>query len=269
MLEARRFDLHLHTSRSDGQHPPDEVLVRCAKGGLDVVAITDHDIAPPFRAGVHEVDGRAIRVIAGVEASGMHDGAELHLLVYFPGDVPDAFRAFTQAQVSARVERYETGRLALEVELPPADAAARSGERALTRHHLARALVAAGACRDIREAFARFLHEGAGNVPKVQVAAGEVIDAAHTSGAVVSWAHPTRDQSQRHLEGLVKLGLDGVEGIRPRASSADRRFFRNAAKRHGLFVTGGSDWHGWYEGEPGLFAVERAEIAAFVERIGA
>ena len=43
---ARRFDLHLHTNRSDGRFEPEEVLRRCAASGLEVVALTDHPLGP-------------------------------------------------------------------------------------------------------------------------------------------------------------------------------------------------------------------------------
>ncbi len=258
-----RYDLHLHSDRSDGEHPPDEVLRRCARGGLDVVAITDHDIVPAFEPGLRNVEGRDIRVIAALEASGVHDGAELHFLIYFPGPVPSDFALFSRRQVEARVERYDAA--AGKLGLPLADESARSGQRALTRHHLARALIAAGRAKHIHDAFARFVGTGCGNVPPFTVTAGEVIDAARQSGGLVSWAHPGRDQVDRWLAQLVALGLQGVEGIRPSLTSRDRRVYRDAARRHGLFLTGGSDWHGWHDLDPGLFAVERDSIASFAD----
>lgn len=263
----RRYDLHLHSDRSDGQHPPDEVLRRCARGELDVIAITDHDIAPSVAPGLHRVEGREIRVIAGVEASGMHDGVELHFLVYFRDAVPEGFRAFCRRQVAARVDRYEAAIRALGLPLPPPDDAARNGERALTRHHLARALVAGGWAKDLRDAFTRFVGNGTTAVPTMPTSAATVIATAREHGGLVSWAHPSRDQADRWLEALVRLGLTGVEGLRPPLTSADRRLFRQAAKRHGLFVTGGSDWHGWYDLDPGLFAAERDQVAEFVDRL--
>ena len=58
-----RFDLHLHSSRSDGAFSTEEVLQRCASARLDVIAITDHDLPPDLRPGEHLVQGRQLRVI--------------------------------------------------------------------------------------------------------------------------------------------------------------------------------------------------------------
>lgn len=41
-------DLHCHTTRSDGNDSPEELIINAAKSGLKVVAITDHDVPPPL-----------------------------------------------------------------------------------------------------------------------------------------------------------------------------------------------------------------------------
>src|SRR5256885_178306 len=76
-----RVDLHMHTDRSDGRYPPEEVLARAVARRLDVIAVTDHDLPNVIAAGTHAVAGRTIRVIAAVELSGNHAGREFHLLV--------------------------------------------------------------------------------------------------------------------------------------------------------------------------------------------
>ena len=98
---STRFDLHLHSLRSDGRFSPEEVLARCAAGGLDVVAITDHDLTLPVPAGKHTFGGRTVTLLAGAEISGMYEGVEYHLLVYFPGQAPEGFRDFCAAQCAA------------------------------------------------------------------------------------------------------------------------------------------------------------------------
>ena len=89
-----RIDLHTHSDRSDGHHSPQGLLALAAEGRLDVLALTDHDLAPALTPGVHTVGGRKIRVIAAVELSTMHLGTELHLLVYFPEKMPAGFSAW-------------------------------------------------------------------------------------------------------------------------------------------------------------------------------
>jgi len=266
---ATRFDLHMHSTRSDGRFAPDEVIRRAARGGLDVIAITDHDLPPELPPGPREVEGRTLHVLAAAEVTGVHEGREYHLLVYFPGEVPEGFRAFCREQCRERLERYETVRRSLDVDgLPEPDEAARTGGRALTRHHLARALVARQQATSVADAFARHLSHRHGRVPRFSRSFVDAIRTARAHGGVASWAHPP-------MEGLdavptfAAAGLQGLEGWRPSVSGPDRRRLRRLARKHGLFLTGGSDWHGW--GDPddlGLFSVERRELVEFCRALG-
>ena len=189
---ASRFDLHLHSDRSDGRYAPDEVLARCARGGLDVVALTDHDLGSAVPTGLHRIEGRDLYVLGGAEVSGMHDGREHHLLVYFPGEVPDGFRTFCREQCRARAVRYERAleNLGLADVVAPPDADARDGGRALTRFHLARELVARGRATNQRDAFARFVGDAHGTVPRLTLPLVEAIRIARAYGGLTSWAHP-------------------------------------------------------------------------------
>lgn len=264
-----RFDLHLHTDSSDGKFTPTEVLDRCARAGLDVVALTDHDFASTVSPGVHRVAGRDIHVLAGAEVSGVHEGTEYHLLVYFPSDIPDAFRVFCRRQCQERARRYEQALETLEIDGPAPDAEARTGDRALTRLHLAHALVDAGVVRDRSQAFAEYLGRSHGTVPRLSMPFTEAIRVARECGGFTSWAHPPRDAVEAYLPTFVAAGLQGLEGVRPRLTSRDRRFYRVMARRHGLYLTGGSDWHGWRDHRPGLFHVERADLSGFLAALEA
>lgn len=275
MLSLRpssRFDLHLHSDRSDGRYAPDEVLARCARGGLDVIALTDHDLGSAVRPGLHRIEGRDLYVLGGAEVSGMHDGREHHLLVYFRGEVPEGFRAFCREQCRARASRYERAleNLGLAGLAAPADAEAREGTRALTRMHLARELVARGRAQNQRDAFARFVGDVHGTVPRLTLPLVEAIRVARSYGGLTSWAHPPVAAVERYVAELAAAGLQGLEGLRPRVTSDERRRYRIAAKQHDLFLTGGSDWHGWADdGDLGLFRLEAREIAPFVDALQA
>ncbi len=265
-----RCDLHMHSTRSDGRFAADDVLKQAAARGLDWIALTDHDLPTPFTPGPQQVGDRTISVLVGAEVSASIEGAEHHLLVYFPGQVPERFRAFCADQCRARATRWDdaVARLGMP-ELGPADEDARAGVRAVTRYHLAAAMVEAGRCGSVREAFQGWLGDGKGLVPCRFPTMEAVIAEARACGGVTSWAHPMRGAVEKHLARLVAAGLEGLEGYRPLLSSGDRQFYRKAARKHGLFLTGGSDWHGWSDGELGLWWVERRELDAFVAALEA
>lgn len=273
MIAGRRFDLHLHTDRSDGHYPPADVIGRALAGGLDVLAVTDHDLYGSVPPGEHREGDRRLHVIAAAELSGMHAGHEFHLLAYFRDEPPARFLDFCDAQIRERARRYDTAVARLSaafpaMTLPPASADAHAGRRALTRHHLADALVTAGVASSRREAFDRWVG-GDTFVPAFEVAYLDVIAFAVDCGAVTSWAHPP-PATLAYTPAFAKAGLRALEMFRPAVTGPVRRLYRKAAKAHGLFATGGSDWHGTrWDGALGSFWVERADLAGFTEAIGA
>ncbi|MFM2162152.1 MAG: hypothetical protein RLZZ383_1664 [Pseudomonadota bacterium] len=260
----RRVDLHMHSDRSDGRYPPDEVLRRAAAGGLDLIALTDHDLPTTLPLGPCWVDGRAIHVLAGAEISGEHAGHEYHLLVYFEGAVPEDFSTFCRQRAQARAERYDAAVGSLGFRgLASADDTAHQGERSLTRHHLARALVAAGHALDLRDAFRRYTGNQ-GHVPAFDLSFVDAIRIARAAGGFTSWAHPPMSALQAHGATFVAAGLQAIEGIRPSLSGEERRRLRRESERLGVMITGGSDWHGYHDGEPGLFAIDAPTVAPFL-----
>jgi 3',5'-nucleoside bisphosphate phosphatase len=241
-----RFDLHMHSLRSDGRQEPEAMAALAAKAGLDVIAITDHDCEPSLPWGPTPMAGRSMHIVHAAELSGMHQGQELHLLVYFPAEMPLQFRRLLRSLCLARVERYEQACLAFGVEgLPPPDEAARAGERALTRTHLAQALIDAGHAKDHAEAYGRFAGSKAGRVPEVGPSFLALIRMARAVGGLTSWAHPPAEQVALHLGAFVKAGLQGIETARPKLPGPERAGLQKLAHRHGLIQTGGSDHHGW------------------------
>lgn len=267
---SRRFDLHMHSTRSDGAFDPEAVIEAAARGGLDVVAITDHDLATDFAFGPRTVGGRQLVVLPGAEISGTHEGIEYHLLVYFPHDVPRAFHEFCQERCRERAARFDAGVASIGLsDLPSADELARDGKRSLTRHHLARALIDKGHAKNLRDAFQRFAGDRIGHVPHVSLSFVEAIRVAREVGGVTSWAHPQVEAMRQHLGTFVAAGLHAVEGHRPNISSADRKKTKTLAKQHGIFLTGGSDWHGWHDKALGLFHVERVDLQPFLAALAA
>jgi predicted metal-dependent phosphoesterase TrpH len=263
------YDLHLHSSRSDGRFSPQEVLAKAASSGLDVIALTDHDLTGGIAPGEHVVGGRSISVIAGAELTGTHEGREFHLLVYFPGEPPPEFIALCQSQTQARAQRYDAAvqNMGLSgVELAPPEA--HTGELALTRHHLGRAVVRAGHAATVGDAITKFATRE--NVPAVSMPFVSCIERARAAGGVTSWAHPPREALEAHLAEFAAAGLQGLEGIRPGMRREDRVYVKKLAKRYGLFLTGGSDWHGWGgAGDLGLFRIRGEDLVPFLDALAA
>lgn len=265
-----RIDLHLHSTRSDGAFSPEVVIQKAAEAGLDLIALTDHDLATQSLVGEHCFGDRIIQVLGGAEISGVHKGQEFHLLVYFPGDVPTVFQEFCRSQCQERAARYDAARAALDfADLPAATVDAHLGQRAMTRLHLAQALVEGGHAGHLGEAFGRWLGDRHANVPKLSLPFVEAIEVARRNGGLTSWAHPTIEQAEAHLAEFAAAGLTGLEVLRPHLDNRVRYRLRRLATRHGLFLTGGSDWHGWGDARLGLFRMYGRELGDFRDALRA
>lgn len=258
----------MHSTRSDGRLPPDEVLRQCAQHGLDVIALTDHDMAPVLPWGRHSVSGRNIRVLHGVELSTVHEDTEQHLLVYFPQEMPAGFAEFCRQLAVARAERYDEAIRRIDLPgLEPADEAARRGDRALTRTHLAKALVASGHARTLQEAFDRWAGERAGLVPHVRLKFLTAIRHAVEAGGVTSWAHPKLEQAQAWIKDAAAAGLHALEVYRPGIARPRQDGLIKLAARSGLALTGGSDYHGWSPGQLGAFSVSGRRVKSWARQL--
>ncbi len=273
MIDVRRsstrFDLHLHSNRSDGRFSVDEVLQHAVNGGLDVIALTDHDLGTDLTPGPLQLEDRSLYLLGGAEVSGVHEEHEFHLLVYFPAEIPEGFRTFCESQCRERAERYTKALRRMNLRgLEPPSEDAQAGRRALTRLHLARALVDAGHVDSTGDAFRRYLSSSKGIVPYLSMPFTEAIRTARSFGGLTSWAHPPLPAIESYLATFVAAGLQGLEVIRPGMKGTTRRRLRRHARQHGLFVTGGSDWHGWSSRqELGLFQVQAHEIRDFIDAL--
>ncbi|MED5371049.1 MAG: hypothetical protein VX899_08560 [Myxococcota bacterium] len=260
-----RLDLHLHSTGSDGRFDPDTVLAQAVAGKIDVLALTDHDLPAQLPAGPQTIDGHDIHLLHAVELSGWHVDTELHILVYFPAEMPPEFRSFCSELAARRADRYQQAlvNMGLDGVLESPDQRAVSGERAITRLHLAQAIVQSGHAENLRDAFSRYAGTSLGKVPPVTLSVQDAIQAGRDAGGLTVWAHPSLDQARAYLRDLVPMGIQGLEVYRPRIGGKTRRELGRFTRKYGLVATGGSDWHGWYGHRLGEFTVQAQQLQGF------
>jgi len=263
-----KCDLHLHTNRSDGKFTPSQLIERALDGGLDIISMTDHDLVCSVPAGVHRRGEQSLFLIHGAEVTGVHEGREYHLLVYFPRNAPQSFMEFCNQQIKDRQNRYTQALKNLPFnDLPSPKDLNESGTEALTRHHLAQGLVNAGHARSMNDAFKHFATRD--NVPTINVSFIECIRFATACGGITSWAHPPVTDLKKHVQSFAEAGLTGLEALRPNVGQVARKTYKKMAKRHKLLFTGGSDWHGWKDQNLGLFYVHQRDLEPFFQRLWA
>jgi len=140
----------------------------------------------------------------------------------------------------------------------------------LGRPHLARALEAEGHVRSVREAFDRYIgDDGPAFIPTEVQGPEAAVELILEAGGVPVWAHPPGEVLDALLPTLVDRGLRGLEVFRPRNRSSTVDRLRRAARRHGLVVSGGSDWHGHERGpDLGDFYVTADEVSELLKEGG-
>jgi predicted metal-dependent phosphoesterase TrpH len=259
-------DLHLHSTASDGHLEPDEVVSRAAAAGISAIALTDHDTLAGVAAAMAAGERLGVRVIGGCEFSCAAPWGEMHVLGYFlPGasDTLDAFLAGCRADRVRRARAMVDRLRRLGIELTFEDVLHASGGGALGRPHVARALVARGAARDITEAFDKYLGRGRpGFVEKTLPAFREVARIAHSVGGLVSAAHLKDRATRPVLERFRDEGLDALEVRHPSHSPEVRERLAGLATELGLLPTGGSDWHGESEAEGSHGSIGSQDVPA-------
>jgi hypothetical protein len=243
-----RIDLHLHTTASDGQHPPAD-LIRLVRGQkLDVIAITDHDTTAGIADAQTAAGGHPV-VIPGIELSAEDEAGDVHMLGYhLQVDHPGLqarlaeFRDLRENRGKKIVERLAS--LGMPVAWSSVEAIADGA--AIGRPHIARAMVEAGYAESVRDAFDRFLFNGGpAYVARYRLSPEEAVALIHEAGGVAVLAHPGLLPDHRAMAlRLIPAGLDGVEVWHPDNSETVRLNLRALAAEHDLIMTGGSDFHG-------------------------
>ena len=270
------LDLHIHSNASDGSLDPCDVVARAAQGGLDVIALADHDtvggVEEAARAGM---DSR-VHVIPAVELSVGADVTDIHILGYYIDPRNEALLAHANEAARRREERLHImlTRLAkqgieLSFEEVQGVRAVAPGKGTVGRLHLARALVEAGYVEYTAEAFVRYIgNDHDAYVPLRLLTPVEAVRLIRGAGGIAVWAHPPRRYLRELVGGLVACGLRGLEIYRPRTPPDQVIELERVAQTWGLLVTGGSDWHGPQHGELGDFSVPASDVAAFLDAGG-
>ena len=275
-------DLHTHSTCSDGSDRPEELVEAAHRAGITTLALTDHDTVSGVADAARAAARRGMRFIAGVELALRHGTRHVHLLGL--GFEPGAGRSRLSELLDRVLERRVERNLAMVermrrhgVAIDYADVQAEAGGASVGRPHMAAVLVRRGVATSTADAFRRLLGSGRPfHVPRRAVQLREAIDALRASGGHGVLAHPeggTAEELTALLHAVSAAGVTGVEAYHPSLSPERSSVVRTLAGRLGLFVTGGSDYHGvhspgrklgcWRTGQPIPREVASALPAAF------
>lgn len=227
-------------------------MVAAKAAGLDAIAITDHDTFDGYLLARSAALEQGVELVCGIELSTRTATFPVHLLGYFLHTAPTA--SFTQWLTEQHQARHERNlKLATRLQALRLDVTLEEAQllgRGVTgRVHFARVMITKGYVRDIKEAFNRYLAEGApAYVPMEDVALAEAIPRMREAGGLPVIAHPGRmrlgAEETEFIGRCADQGLAGLEVIHSDHTLEEALRYQRLAKQFGLAMTGGSDFHG-------------------------
>jgi 3',5'-nucleoside bisphosphate phosphatase len=270
--------LHAHSNISDGTEAPAAVMAAAAAAGLDVIALTDHDSTDGWAEASLAAVENGVALVPGMEISCRTDqGISVHLLSYLHDPTHEGLLDEITKAKDARLTRAERMVTLLAEDYPLSwdDVIHHVAPGAtLGRPHIADALVAAGVVADRSEAFTSILTSHSRYF--VQHYAPEpalAVELVRAAGGVPVFAHPVasargRVVGERTYRDMIDAGLAGLEVDHRDNSEEGREFLRRLAAKHGLLVTGSSDYHG--TGKPNRLGeyLTAPEVFARIEELG-
>ena len=248
------YDLHSHTTASDGCLTPEALVHRAVEMRVGTLAITDHDTTAAIAPAREEISrsGLALNLIPGVEISTVWENHEIHIVGLNIDITHPLMCEFLAQQTERRNQRAQLIAERLEkAQIPGALEGAQQLAQggAVTRGHFARFLVECGKASSMADVFKKYLARGkTGYVPPQWCTIKQAIDVIHHSGGKAVLAHPGRyNLSAKWLKRLVAHFAehhgDAMEVAQCQQSPNERTQLATLARQHHLWASQGSDFH--------------------------
>jgi len=246
------YDLHVHSTFSDGTLSPQSLIKKAIAQGLVGISITDHDTLDGVEETITYIKFAALKIdyVPGIELNTEpeEEGNEVHILGYYIGYNHPGFRdrlheIRTQRRNRAlqMVEKLNDLGCRLSFE----KVASLAGSDLIGRPHIAMAMVEAGYAENIRQVFEQYIDYGRpAYVKRYKFPPREAIELIKSSGGIAVLAHPGLIKNQALIGRLIKTGIEGLEVYYPRHSKQQTADYLKLARENKLLVTGGSDYHG-------------------------
>ncbi len=263
------FDLHSHTTLSDGALVPAALISRAKEKGVDVLAITDHDTLDAYKQ--LPLDTDEIKLVPGIELSTQWQTTGIHVLGLNIDLDSDAIKAATQFQTGARLERAcQIGEKLKKHGIEDAFTGAQklSSGGYIGRPHFAQHIINIGKANSMRAAFRKYLGAGkAGDVKKHWADLPQIIQWIRDANGIAVLAHPlkyklTGTKLKRLLDGFIEAGGQGMEVVSGRQLPQQTRDMAQLCEQKNLLASCGSDFH-----LPGKSWAELGQFAALPDNV--
>lgn len=272
-----KYDLHLHSTASDGRLSPEQVVDMAAGKGLEVIALTDHDSVSGVDAAIARASAYPhLQVIPGVEINTDLASGELHILGYFIDyhdmEFTKSLEKIRESRVGRAIKMVEKlGRLGLPLDWQRVQDMAK-GE-SICRPHIAQAMLEKGYVLSEREAFDSYIgRNGPAYVEREKVQPVDAVIMIKRARGIPVLAHPADIQQLDKL--LVELTAAGLTGLEIYYGNYDIKTIQrleSVAEKYKLITTGGTDYHHFSDGVEvpmGSVSLPRQSIDALFRAAG-
>ena len=247
------IDLHVHTTASDGQYTPAQIIEKATEKKITAIAITDHDTVAGLEEGAAAAKEHGITFVPGVELNISYPTGEFHLLGLGFKQISPSLTEILDNLVKNRelrnvkiIEKMREAGVDITLDEMRAD----FPDTVLGRPHFAAELVKKKVVKTRQQAFDRYLAKGRPwYVARVGSNLDEAIVAIKESGGVPVIAHPMSlylswGKLPDALQNFYERGVMGLEAFHPGARVTECLRLEELAQKIGYFVTAGSDFHG-------------------------
>ncbi|MDE5716586.1 MAG: PHP domain-containing protein [Lachnospiraceae bacterium] len=263
----------MHSRYSDdGEFTPTELVEQCAKAGVRMVSVTDHNCAKANEEAQRAAKEKGIRYISGIEIDCTYENVNFHVLGYgidfWSSDFKAIEKNVADQSAQASLERLERTQALGFSRISEKDMLAMEEgnywQRNWTGEMFAEALLAMPEYADHPLLAPYRPGGGRSDNPYVNFywdyysqgklcyaktnypIMGEIIETIHRNHGAAVLAHPGVNLKGKEimLEDILRLGLDGIEAFSSYHSPEQAQAFYKTAREHRVLVTCGSDYHG-------------------------
>lgn len=252
------IDMHVHTTYSDGELTPKEVIKKAINHNIGIISLTDHDTIN----GVKTIDrnedyikNSGIKIINGIEVSCKYDNGTMHILGYdYDLDNSDLNKWLDDIRtnrMNATLSVMEQIKRDYGIVFNYQDIIDMINKNNIGRPDLAKLCIKYGFCSTVDEAFDWFLNPAKKKVQKTnkRTTFPECFKIIKNSGGLVVLAHPNsllldKNELEKMIIDMKKYGLDGIEVYHSSFTNKESNLYLNIANKYNLLISGGSDYHG-------------------------
>lgn len=246
------IDLHIHTTASDGEFSPTEIVNKAIDMGLTHIAITDHDTVNGLDEAISYGKDKNITIIPGVELNAKVGLGQMHILGYY---IDYTNKEFLDMMKVFENDRNERNTLFIKkfkeigIDITMEEVKKYAIGSVVGKPHFARVLMEKGYINSVQEGFDKYFDvEPLKNIKRRSFGPEKIIKLIKNTGGIAVLAHPQslkldeNSLKERIIE-LKSYGLDGLECYHSKQTCEEMKLFNKIAKDNNLLITLGSDYH--------------------------